>query len=298
MLKVRRVVIVLGLLAAAASASAQESEITFKATELGDGLYMIEGVGGFAGGNLGLSIGADGVILIDDSMPPLADQMLQAIGELTDRPVDYLINTHVHGDHIGNNVTMAERGATIVAHDNIRKRMVEQGIRGQDGYVQAAKAALPVVTFSDAVTFHLNGHRAQVFHVHHAHTDGDGVIHFPEADVIHTGDVMFNGLFPFIDRDAGGSVDGFIAAQEKIHAMAGENTRIIPGHGPLATRAELAASIAMLKDARERIARLKAEGNSEDEVLELNPLADYHDDWNWVFITTERMTQQIYQGID
>ncbi|MDX1572159.1 MAG: MBL fold metallo-hydrolase [Xanthomonadales bacterium] len=280
-----------------ASAASAQDEVTFKATELRDGLYMIQGVGGFAGGNLGLSIGDDGVVLIDDSMPPFAEKMLEAIAEVTDKPVDFLINTHVHGDHVGNNHVMGERGATIVAHDNIRKRLLEQGIRGQDGFVEVPEEALPVVTFSKDITFHLNGHEAHVFHVHHAHTDGDGVIHFRDADVIHTGDAMFNGLFPFIDLDTGGSLDGYIEAQEKIYALAGDETHIIPGHGPLATKADLGAAVAMLKDAKARIAKLKAEGKSEDEVVELNPLADYHDDWNWGFITTERMTRQVYKGL-
>ncbi|MDZ7642996.1 MAG: MBL fold metallo-hydrolase [Woeseiaceae bacterium] len=143
----------------------------------------------------------------------------------------------------------------------------------------------------------MNGHRANVFHVEHAHTDGDAVIHFPDANVIHTGDAMFNGMFPFIDLGSGGSVDGFIAAQSRIIDMADDDTRIIPGHGPLASRADLVRARDMLVDARARVAALVDEGLSEDEVLERNPLAGYHDDWNWDFITTERMTETLYRAL-
>ncbi len=270
--------------------------ITFKSTEVAKGLYMLEGVGGFAGGNLGLSVGADGVILIDDSLPPLTGTMKAAISEITKEPVDYVVNTHVHGDHIGGNESMAKDGATIVAHDNIRKRMIEHGVPTGNGTIEAPKGALPVITFSDEVTFYLNDNKAQVIHVAHAHTDGDAIIHFTDADVIHTGDVMFNGLFPFIDLDSGGSVDGYIKAQEKVLSLAGDKTKIIPGHGPLASKSELEASVAMLKDGKKIISALVAKGMSADEVVAANPLEAY-EKMNWQFITTERMVRTFYRDI-
>jgi glyoxylase-like metal-dependent hydrolase (beta-lactamase superfamily II) len=276
---------------------AQDSDISYKSTELAPGLYMLEGEGGFAGGNLGLLTGEDGVVLIDDGLPPLTGKLLEAIGKLTDDAVAFLINTHVHGDHIGGNEALGKKGATIVAHDNLRQRLVTEGMTTADGDVPAPKDALPVLTFADSVTFHLNGRQAFVFHVAHAHTDGDAVIHFREDNVIHTGDAMFNGLFPFIDLDSGGSVEGYIAAQRRILALANDETKIIPGHGPLAAKKDLEAAIEMLTNARDQVRQLVDAGRSEEEILAENPLKAYHDDWNWRFITTERMTKTIYREL-
>jgi len=267
---------------------AQQSEITFKSIELSEGLYMLQGQGGFAGGNMTLLTGSDGVILIDDALEPMAEKVIRAVEAHTRQPVDFLINTHVHGDHIGGNAALHETGATIITHDNIRQRMVADN---------AAKDALPEITFSDAVTFHLNGHTAHVFHVPHAHTDGDAVIHFPEVNVIASGDVLFNGLFPFIDLDGGGSVSGFIAAQEIILSMADTDTKIVSGHGPLGSKADLQTAHDMLADALARVKKLVDAGKSETEIVAENPLASYHDDWNWVFITTERMTRTLYRSL-
>jgi len=272
---------------------AQESGISFKSTEVAPGLYMLEGQGGFAGGNLGLLTGADGVMLIDDGLPPLTATMQAAIGKLTKGPVAFVVNTHVHGDHIGGNEALGKKGATIVAHDKLRQRLVADGIRGEP----ASKEALPVLTFSDSATFHLNGRTALVFHVEHAHTDGDAVIHFREDNVIHTGDTMFNGMFPFIDLDSGGSVEGYIAAQKRILAIADDQTKIIPGHGPLASKKDLKAAVEMLETTHRRVKALVDAGKSEDEILAANPLKDYDEEWNWSFITTERMTKTLYRAL-
>ena len=273
----------------AAAALAQDSGITFKSTELAPGLYMLEGEGGFAGGNLGLLTGEDGTVLIDDGIEPLADEMLAAVNEIAGVPVDFVVNTHVHGDHIGGNAALHADGATIIGHDNIWQRLRE------DPATDAA--AMPEITFSDSVTFHLNGHEAYVFHLEHAHTDGDAAIHFGEADVIHAGDLFFNGLFPFIDLGSGGSIGGYIAGQEAILARAGADTRIIPGHGPLAGKADLAAAHAMLVDARSRVLELIEAGKSEEEVLAANPLAPYDAEWSWDFISTGDMTRTLYRGL-
>ena len=277
----------------AAGPALGQDGVSYKSTELAPGLYMLEGVGAFTGGNLGLWTGDDGVLLIDDGMPPYYDLMLEAIREHTEDDVDYLVNTHVHGDHIGNNGALSRSGAVILAHDNIRRRMIEEGVTGPDGQQPAGKHQLPEVTFADGVTLHLNGHRAQVIHVAHAHTDGDAIIHFPDADVIHAGDVMFNGLFPYIDMDSGGSVDGYIAAQERILSLAGVNTKIIPGHGPLATKADLEAARDMLVSARDTVRMLVDGGSSNEEILADNPLAEFDADWSWGFIDTRRMTEQM-----
>ncbi|MFQ5547419.1 MAG: MBL fold metallo-hydrolase [Woeseia sp.] len=267
---------------------AQQAAITFRSTDVAEGLTMLEGQGGFAGGNLGLLTGSDGVILIDDALEPLAETVIRAVEDHAGRPVDFVINTHVHGDHIGGNAALHESGALIVTHDNIRHRMLEEDV---------AEDALPIITFSDAVTFHLNGQRAFVFHVANAHTDGDAVIHFPDVNVVHTGDLHFNGMFPFIDLDRGGSVAGYLAGQEEILELADSDTKIIPGHGPLASEADLQAAHDMLADALARVGKLVDAGKSQAEILAENPLGSYHDDWNWDFITTERMTQTLYRSL-
>ena len=280
-----------------AQEAAEEPEITFQATELAPGLYMIEGVGGFGGGNVGLLTGEDGVVLIDDSMPPLTTRLLSAVDRIVSDPVDFVINTHVHGDHVGGNATLGEAGAWIVAHENVRERLLGEGLSGGGPEAEPAPPeALPVITFGDAVTFHLNGQEARVVHVDRAHTDGDAIIHFRDAKIIHAGDTLFNRLFPFIDLDTGGSLDGYIAAQERILDLADEDTQIIPGHGSLASTEDLEASIAMLKTARSRIGSLIEEGKSVEEIVEAAPLKDYQD-WSWDFITTERMTRQVFRSL-
>ncbi len=277
--------------------AAEPVQIKFSSIEVTPGLYMLMGVGGFAGGNIGLSVGEDGVVMIDDAIQTNLAIMKSAISEITDKPIDFLINTHVHFDHTGNNASMANEGARIVAHENLWRYMAEKGAHTMAGPRPASKAELPVITFSHAMSFHLNGEDARIFHVADAHTDGDAVIHFKKANVIHTGDTFFNGMFPYIDSDSGGSVDGYIAAQKKILSLSNAETKIIPGHGPLAKRKDLAAAISMLEDARNLIAELISQGKNEDEAVALNPLAKYHDQWNWVFITTEKMTRQIYNGL-
>lgn len=276
---------------------AQEAEITFNATEVASGIFMLEGQGAFTGGNLGILVGEDGVALIDDSMPPYLDTMLAAIEKVAGAPVDFVINTHLHGDHIGGNARLNQGGAHVVAHHKVRERLLKDGVRTAEGHKPAPKDALPEITFSESMTFHLNGQEAFVFHVDKAHTDGDAVIHFRQADVIHTGDAMFNGLFPFIDLDSGGSVAGYIAAQEKMLTLAGPKTKIIPGHGPLATEDDLQASVDMLKSARKRVQALLDEGKTAEEILAANPLESFHETWNWGFITTERMTQTLIRDL-
>jgi len=279
-------------------AVAQEGDVTLKSTEVAPGLYMIEGVDGFFGGNLGLSVGEDGVVLIDDGMKPFSEKVRAAVAAITASPIDFLINTHLHGDHTGGNEAFSKDGAHIVAHHNVRRRLVENGVAtGPDQTEPAPKGMLPVITFDSEIDFHLNGQRAHVFHPANAHTDGDAVIHFPDADVIHTGDVFFNGMYPYIDLGNGGTVDGYIAAQEKILSMAGPSTKIIPGHGPLATKADLRAAVEMLRDAKEKVAALMKKGHSAEEIVAAEPLADYHEKWSWQFISSDLMVETIVNDL-
>ncbi|KAA9132827.1 MBL fold metallo-hydrolase [Marinihelvus fidelis] len=270
---------------------AQEFATTFKATEVVPGITMIEGADGFAGGNMALLAGEDYVALIDDGLAPLAPALKAFVDEAAGRPVNFLVNTHVHGDHVGGNAHFAESGTVVFAHENIRKRLLEDpsGAGGEGG--------LPVVTFADGVTFYLNGLEAQVFHLPLAHTDGDAAIFFPEVNVLHTGDVFFHGLFPFIDLDNGGTVSGYIAAQQALIERLDDTSKVIPGHGPLATRADLQRDHDMLVDARARVKALVDDGQSADEIVAANPLADYHDDYNWGFISTERMTRTLVRDL-
>jgi len=299
MLKLNKLLITTSLLLISPFTLAEEAEDKrdFATTEVAPGIYMISGVGGFTGGNIGLSVGEDGVVMIDDSMPPLLDKIKKAIKTITEQPVDFLINTHVHGDHTGNNEAVGKDGTRIVAHENLRLNMLEKGLKTKDGSKPMPKAALPVITFSHAMNFHLNGEDVKIFHVAKAHTDGDAVIHYQNANVIHAGDALFNQMFPYIDLSNGGSIDGYIKAQKKIFELTDDKTQIIPGHGKLANKTQLKESIDMLIDSRNIISQLINEGKTEEEVVKANPLAKYHEQWNWFFITTEKMTRQIYKGL-
>ena len=278
--------IAIACLALAAPLQAQDFATAFDATEVAPGIHMLTGAEGkFGGGNMSVLVGDEQVVLIDDAMVPTAQPVLDAVKKLAGRAPDFVINTHIHGDHVGGNALMQENGSYVVAHDNIRKRLAaDSKDAGGDG-------GLPIITFSESVTFHVNGQAVHIFHVHHAHTDGDGVIHFRNQNVIHAGDILFNNLFPFIDLDNGGSVEGFIKAQEKLIAMADDETILIAGHGELASKADVEKNLAVLKDGRELVKVLVDAGKTEEEVLAANPLAKYHDDYNWSFITTERMTK-------
>lgn len=255
-------------------------------TDLGHGIFMLQGFGG----NIGVSVGKDGVFVIDDQFAQLAPKVLAAIAELSNKPIDYVINTHWHGDHTGGNAALGNAGAVIVAHDNVRVRLASAP-------EPPGESALPVVTFSESTTFYYNGHEIHVLHPEIAHTDGDAVIHFRDIDVIHAGDILFNGLYPFIDLDSGGNIDGYLAALERLADLAGPETQIIAGHGPLASKVDVQKSIAMLTDAKRRVAKLIAEGKSLEEVKAADPLSNYHADWAWAFITGERMTEIYYHGL-
>ena len=210
--------VVLLLSGSAASAQQDFSKVEVTSEKIAEGVYMLKG----AGGNIGLSVGADTAFLIDDQYAPLTPKVKAAVAALTSKPVRFVLNTHWHGDHTGGNKDLGESGTLIVAHENVRKRMSTDQFVEAFGMKEPAAdpAALPVVTFTDAVTFHLNGGEIYAFHVAPAHTDGDSIVQFRKANVIHGGDTFFNGMYPFIDLSSGGSVNGMIAAAES-HARAG-----------------------------------------------------------------------------
>lgn len=281
---------ILLLLALAPLANAQDTEVTFKSTVIEPGIFMVEGVGGFGGGNMAVLVGDGHVAMIDDGLPPLAETLLTHVTETAGGPINFMVNTHVHGDHAGGNAHFADSGSVVFAHDNIRKRLLEDdsGAGGARG--------LPVITFGDGVTFHLGNIEARVIHLPMAHTDGDAVIHFPGANVIHTGDILFHTIFPFIDLNNGGTVDGYIAAQKKIWLMADDDTKIIPGHGPLTDKASMKADMEMLVESRALVKALVDQGKSVDEIVAADPLAKF-DSYNWEFITSERMTRTLHQSL-
>lgn len=278
---------------AAPLANAQDWMATsFVHEEVKPGIYLLTGADGkMAGGSIGLLTGDEYVVLIDDGFTPLGPALLEKIEQLAGRPADFIINTHAHGDHTGTNQFLAENDAIIVAHDKLRSRMEA------DPNQNTGPGALPVITFSEEMTFHVNGIEAYVFHVPTAHTDGDAAILFREANVIASGDLLFRGMFPFIDLDSGGNVAGYKSAMQKLIDMSNDETRIISGHGPVASRADVKRDLAMLVDAEARVRALIDQGVSGDEILAANPLAVYHDDYNWSFITTERMTQTLIRSL-
>ena len=257
----------------AAPAAAQDfSKVEIKVEKLAPGVAVLFG----AGGNIGLSYGEDGNVVIDDQFAPLTDRILAAIKTVDADPVRFVINTHWHGDHTGGNANLGRAGAVILAQDNVRTRLMsDQVVRG-DKVAASPKEALPVITYSDGVTVHLNGDDLKVIHVAHAHTDGDSLIRWTKADVLHMGDAFFNKIsFPFIDLDSGGSIDGAIAAANKGLDLARTTTIIVPGHGPIATRAELAAYRDMLVDIRTKVAAGIQAGRSLAEIQASKPAAPY-----------------------
>ncbi|HET9233989.1 MAG TPA: MBL fold metallo-hydrolase [Candidatus Eisenbacteria bacterium] len=266
-----------GAVVASAALAQDFDKVTIEDTDLGGGIHMLTG----QGGNLGLSVGTDGVFLIDDQYAPLSEKIAAAIKKLTPEPVQFIINTHWHGDHTGGNENFGKAGAIIVAHDNVRVRMSnEQFNKAFDRKTPPSPAgALPVVTFAEGVTFHWNGEEMSVFHVQNAHTDGDAVIHFKNANVVHTGDVFFNGRYPFIDVDSGGSVKGVIAAADRILGMIDERTKVIPGHGPLGDKKALQTYRDMLADVSGKVESMLASGKTAEEIKASKPGQAYDASW-------------------
>ena len=267
------------------------SQVEITTIELESDLFVLKG----RGGNIGLSVGDDGAFLIDDQFAPLTDRILAAVAAVSDLPVRWVLNTHWHGDHTGGNENLGEAGAMIVAHENVYRRMNPSEFAELVGRSkQVPRAALPVVTFDDGVRFHWNGRHIRVTHIGGAHTDGDAIVHFPEADVFHMGDIFFNGRYPFVDVDSGGGIDGVIAGADFVLERAGEATRIIPGHGEVASPAELRAYREMLETVRLRVAELVAGGSTEDQVVEAAPTADLDAVWG---DEPERFVRAVYRSL-
>ena len=272
-----------------------EVEVTISGNLLRDSVWMITG----RGGNIGLSVGNDGVYMIDDQYAPLSEPIRQAVGQITDLPIDFIINTHRHGDHIGGNEYFKGQGALIVAHDNVRARLsVKQELDLFGREIPASpEAVLPVATFADSLTFHLNGDTIRAFHVAHAHTDGDSIVHFQKANVVHMGDVYFSDRYPFIDIANGGSILGTIAGADIALAMMNEDTIVIPGHGHVSNKTELLKYRKMLVDIADRIQGHIDAGKSLEEVMDAAPTSDWDAVWGNNFISPETMIKMVYQDL-
>lgn len=269
----------IALLLAGTSLQAQANydSVQVRATSLGRGVHVLFG----AGGNIGLSVGNDAVFVVDDQFAPLTPKILASIRTITDKPVKFVLNTHWHGDHTGGNENLGKGGALIMAHDNVRKRMsTEQFMAAMNMRVAPSpREALPVVTFNDGVTFHINDDSVSATHVAPAHTDGDVIVHFIKANVVHMGDVFNNAGLPFVDLSSGGSVHGVIAAADRVYSMTNAQTRIVPGHGQVTDRARLKQWRDAVAAVRDGVARELKAGRTIEQVLALKLGAPYEKEW-------------------
>jgi cyclase len=284
------------VLASARTASAEDkqdfSKVQLKATKVAGQIYVIEdATPEFSGGNVGVSVGPDGLVLIDDKFAPLAPRLEAALRTVSDKPVRFVINTHYHGDHTDGNAVFGLK-STVIAHENARKRLAA----GAKGEPPVPPAALPVITFEDKLSVHLNGEDIRAIHFPNGHTDTDVVIFFTKSNVVHMGDDFFNGIFPFIDIDGGGSVKGMIANVQKLLEQIPADARIIPGHGPLATTKELRAYLAMLQGTSAVIeAGIKAR-KTADQLKKEKALAKF-DSWTHGFFKADDFIDLLYKDL-
>lgn len=270
-------------------------EVTIGTTKVTDQIFMLTG----QGGNIGLFTGPDGTFLIDDQYAPLTDKIVAAIKAAGGDWPKFLINTHYHSDHTGGNENLGGKGTLIFSHDNVREQLVSGSYLAafDKSAPPASKQALPVVTFAEEITFHLNNDTVHAVHIPHAHTDGDSFIHFKQANVIHAGDVFFNGFYPFIDVDHGGTLRGMIIATDAILALADDQTRIIPGHGPIGDKEQLSHYRDMLWTAYTLLKSLKIAGKTVEEAVEMKPLADLEAEWGDGLFTGDNWIAIIYPGV-
>lgn len=275
--------------------SQAQDPVKIEASKVKANVYMITG----QGGNIGLLTGPDGSFMIDDQFAPLTDKIIEAVKSVGGDVPSYLINTHFHGDHSGGNENLGKTGTLIMAHDEVRQRLVNGSFIGAFGMKAeaASKPALPTVTYSESMHLHINDETVHIIHVPRAHTDGDSFVVFKSANVVHAGDLFFNGFFPFIDGAHGGSVKGMIAGVDTILALTDGDSKIIPGHGPLANRADLQRYRDMLAIAYERLLKLKNQGVSAEDAVLQAPLEDLKADWGGGIFTADKWIGVIYPAV-
>ena len=292
----KRTWIAIALLAALPVAAQQDySKVEVKTQKLTNTTYMLTG----AGGNIGVCVGDDAVFVVDDQFAPMAPKIQAAIAAISPKPVTFILNTHWHGDHTGGNEVFGKSGAIIVAHENVRRRMSsEQFIALFNSKVPPSpKAALPVVTFASDIAFELNGETLRGIHVPNAHTDGDTIVHFVKSDVIHMGDTFFNGMFPFIDASSGGTPEGIVAAADKVLALSTDKTQIIPGHGPMATKADLRAYRDMVATISMRVKQMLMDGRKLEEIKASPAVtAGFEEKFGKGFIKGDKFAEMLAQG--
>ncbi|MBN4070093.1 MBL fold metallo-hydrolase [Olleya sp. AH-315-F22] len=266
--------------------------VTIETINVSDNVYMLTGFGG----NIGISVGDDGVFVIDDQFATLTPKIVAAIKALSDKPIQFLVNTHWHGDHSGGNENFNKLGATIIAHDNVRKRLAETPNRDKS---IRPKEALPVITFNDKLSIHINGEKVKIFHVHEAHTDGDALLYFTKSNVLHTGDLYFNGMYPYIDLGSGGSVNGYIKAVKQTLKLINNETKIIPGHGKLSNKKEYQVFLTMLEALKTNVLVEIANGKTEDEVAANSTITKTYDfaGYSWNFISSEKIRRILYKSL-
>jgi glyoxylase-like metal-dependent hydrolase (beta-lactamase superfamily II) len=272
------------------------SKLEIKTTDLGHGVYLL----GWQGGDSLILVGDDGVLLVDTSVAPMADKIMTAIAKVSNKPIRLIINTHAHADHFGANEALAKGGATIVAHDNLRERMAKGFTAFNQAIPPSPLAALPTVTYADAMTLHFDGETVQLFHPPNAHTDSDTLVHFKRANVIHaSGTIGGDGGYPFFDMGSGGSLAGTIIAEDKMLSLSDDKTRIVADEGDPASTETLKASRDVLVTLRAKVQRLIDEGKSEDQAVATKPTKDF--DAKWVhqgnFVTGDTMTRLAYQSL-
>jgi glyoxylase-like metal-dependent hydrolase (beta-lactamase superfamily II) len=284
----------------AASQDQDFSKVQIKVTKVSGNIYMLEG----AGGNIAASVGEDGIVIVDDQYAPLADKIaaaLKGIG-VTDKPVRFVINTHYHGDHTGGNLALATGGSTIIAQDNVRKRLETGGKAGNGGGVSmeqkvAATGALPIITFDHDVTVHLNGEDIRALHFPAGHTDGDAIVFFPKANVVHMGDDFVRYGYPFIDVTSGGSVQGMIAACDKVVAVLPADVKVIPGHGQLSNLAEIRDYSTMLKETSAAVQAAIKSGKTVDQMKKEKILAAWDAKYSGKFINSDLFIETLYNSL-
>jgi cyclase len=291
------------LLCCSVFAAAQDqdfSKVQIKVTKVSGNIYMLEG----AGGNIAASVGEDGIVIVDDQYAPLADKIaaaLKGIG-VTDKPVRFVINTHYHGDHTGGNLALATGGSTIIAQDNVRKRLETGGKAGNGGGVSmeqkvAATGALPIITFDHDVTVHLNGEDIRALHFPAGHTDGDAIVFFPKANVVHMGDDFVRYGYPFIDVTSGGSVQGMIAACDKVVAVLPADVKVIPGHGQLSNLTEIRDYSTMLKETSAAVQAAIKSGKTVDQMKKEKILAAWDAKYSGKFINSDLFIETLYNSL-
>lgn len=286
------------VLAAALSAAQDQdfSKVEIKVTKVSGTVYMLEG----AGGNIGASVGEDGIVVVDDQYAPLAEKIQAALKGVTDKPVRFIINTHYHGDHTGGNAFF-QKQAPVIAHDNVRKRLETGGAAGNLGSVSmerkaAPKEALPILTFDHDVTVHLNGEDIRALHFPSGHTDGDSIIFFPTSNVVHMGDDFVRYGFPFIDLASGGSVEGMIAALEAVVPKLPADVKVIPGHGNVSNLDDVREYVKMLVETRAVVEKGVKQGKTLDQLKQEKVLEPWKK-WNGDFITSDAFLETLYNDL-